>query len=825
MRKLLTTILALLIFFLVLCYAPISSVQANPDTYTFQPPTADNFLDQTGDYNYGGATFVQVYPYTGQHRRPVLKFDMSSQIPSGATIISATLSLYYYQAGGSPTGRTYWTYRITQTDWVEGTGTGDPQTGSSDWACRQHNTLLWTTAGGTYTTTNGSSTTVPSSFGWMNWNVKDQVQYAVNYVGRVAHFLIRDGTEDGQTDGCLFYSKESGSANKPKLYVEWTPPNAAPTNDQLSLDLTGASYKGTKTLLCGKQDYKFVYKCSDTNGVTDITYAQIQLDPSGKNVILRATRGSGDSWTFSEQSDPSNYVTLNTGGSSHSTSGNQKTFNFLVTINWAWGDGAETVTVRCYVIDSQSASDQDDYSNIFGVEAHLAFSSLSVNDYKVNPSQSLTFTWTKYYNGTSVTPPDGNYNDAVKLSGVTKGTDSSTVSGQCSVSFSAESSVNSYSYTVWASYNVSYGSFPAVIVNDLLAELSSVNGTSGTYQTLVVANFTWDYNNSAAHGITAYVWDGSICVGEATSNSTGFALLTLNQTLHGSGSLTVNGTDTDGIKVNSPLSLPYNITVSGLEVLPDAEYASGKSGSVIVNFKNVGELNATALKLENVSIRWKFLTATGTLVWSYMTGISDVNGNTWRNATYSILPAGFTVSAFYTFRTEIVQQGSEYVLATMDKSVYVSLTEEGVPVGPGGQLKLTIEPYAVDAPAGTSTVIELPINVEGAGTFEVLSVTTDLAWVQVGEPLPKKMSTLLSTGPLTIKLTATPTSEDVYKCRVTVKVKADSQEVTTSTYLTISTYAKAPIPSAAASTVILVGLAGLFGFLMLSGRRKRKGEY
>jgi hypothetical protein len=244
--------------------------------------------------------------------------------------------------------------------------------------------------------------------------------------------------------------------------------NYAPTNDQLTLDLTGASYKNTKTLLCAKQDYKFVYLCSDANGVTDLTYAEIRLDPTGKNVILRATRGSGDAWTFSEYSDPSNYVTLNTGGSSHSTSGNQKTFNFLVTINWNWGDSAETVTVRCYVIDAGSASDQDDYANIFGVECHLTSASLSVSNYRVNPSQtSLTFSGYWYYDGTSIAPPDGNYAVVIKLSGVQKGsTDTTLVSGAFSINdVTAESTVASYSYTVEATYMSGAGSFSAVIVD------------------------------------------------------------------------------------------------------------------------------------------------------------------------------------------------------------------------------------------------------------------------------------------------------------------------------------------------------------------------
>jgi len=246
-------------------------------------------------------------------------------------------------------------------------------------------------------------------------------------------------------------------------------PNNPPTNDLLDLDLFWATYKDEKTLLCAEEDYDFYYQCSDANGVTTISYAQIQLDPTGKNVILRATRGAGDVWTFSEYSDPNDYVTLNTGASSHSTSGTQKTFDFLVAINWNWGDSAETVGVRCYVVDSQSASDTDDYANVFGVEAHLTSASLTVSDYRVNPSQTLTFSGYWYYDGTSIAPPNGNYAVAVKLLGVQKGsTDTTLVSGAFSISdVTAEATVSSYSYTIEATHMTGAGSVSAVIVDKI----------------------------------------------------------------------------------------------------------------------------------------------------------------------------------------------------------------------------------------------------------------------------------------------------------------------------------------------------------------------
>jgi len=433
------------------------TLKLDPTTYTFQPPTADAYINDYGDAS-GTATMLVVQSMyqesSSNNYRSLLKFDMSGQIVSGSVVTSATLSLYDYQNTGA---RTYWVYRITQTDWTETDVT---------WVNR-YSGAPWTTAGGTYTTTNGSSASISSSTGWKTWTVTDQVQYAVNYVSKVAHFLVKDATENSEPGVYhYFYSKEySDTTLRPKLDVTWTPPNTAPTNDALTLDLTGASYKGTKTLLAGKQGYKFIHQVTDADDVNDINYAEIRLDYATKNVILRATRTGTDTWSMAEQSDPSNYVTITS--TSHSTSGNQKTFNWWVQINWNWDDASETLGVRAYVIDSASASDQDDYTNVFGVENDLSSSSLSVNDYRCSPSQTLTFSGCWYYDGTSIPPPDGDYQVKVKLSGVQKGsTDTTLVSGAFSISdVTAESTVGSYSYTVEATYMASAGSFSAVIVD------------------------------------------------------------------------------------------------------------------------------------------------------------------------------------------------------------------------------------------------------------------------------------------------------------------------------------------------------------------------
>ena len=466
----------------------VPKVYATTSTYYPDATTSDGYVIGKGaSYSEAQSTAYgsddsDVYMWVGQTYetsfyyiyRIFLRFD-TSNIPSGATISSAKLSLLLH----SPHAGVGFYVRLQ--NW-----TGNVPINEGDY--NQFDGVNYDD-GASY------------SDNWVQYSYNDITisDFALITKGGYTRICVRSSRDIGSNTptGDEYFILNSFESSYPQLSVTYTLPNTAPTNDALTLDLIGANYKGTKTLLTAKQDYKFVYKASDADGVTDITYAEIRLDYASKNVILRATRGTGDAWTFGEQSDPSNYVTLGT--CSDSTSGTQKTFNFLVKINWAWGDSAETIGVRAYVIDSQSASDQDDYTNIFGVESHLASSSLTVSDYHVNPSQTLTFQGYWKYNGTNIVPPDGDYQVKIKLSGTQKGsTDSTLVSGAFSISdVTAESTVNSYSYQVFASYNASAGTFSDVIVDRGVITISA-NTTSPAPNAYV--NFTvsaiYDYDDT-----------------------------------------------------------------------------------------------------------------------------------------------------------------------------------------------------------------------------------------------------------------------------------------------------------------------------------------
>ena len=188
-------------------------------TYTFQPSDINQYVSLASpDLNPGSNTWIIVLAgLDGYVYRTFLKFDLTGQIVVNSIINSATLSLYYYNnAGQDPVGRTYWAYRLTQTAWTELGVTWNKYDGTNAWA----------TAGGDYTTTNGASAVMPASYGWVAWTVTAQVQTAVDSVGRIVHFLVRDGAETGAAiKRGYFYSRTYADTSlRPKLYVDWSLP-------------------------------------------------------------------------------------------------------------------------------------------------------------------------------------------------------------------------------------------------------------------------------------------------------------------------------------------------------------------------------------------------------------------------------------------------------------------------------------------------------------------------------------------------------------------------------------------------------------------------
>lgn len=252
-------------------------------TLTIQPSDIDTFLDQLSpNSNRGTYNYISVQSDATNLARSVLKFDFSA-LPAGATISAATLSLYAYNAGSA--GRTYWTYELTQTDWVETEATWNSyKTGSA-----------WAAAGGDYTTTDGASAVVPSDDNWMNWNVLTLVQHFQSAHAEVAHFLIRDNVEGSGGGFCLFYSRKypTDTSLRPKLVVTYTAAqHYTLTAEAGSYTMAGqdASLRSALKIAAGAGSYSLTGQDASLRFGRKIAAGAGSYSLTGQDAVLRAIR-------------------------------------------------------------------------------------------------------------------------------------------------------------------------------------------------------------------------------------------------------------------------------------------------------------------------------------------------------------------------------------------------------------------------------------------------------------------------------------------------------------------------------------------------------
>jgi uncharacterized repeat protein (TIGR02543 family) len=212
---------------------------------TIQPSGIDAYLNQGAPTtNNGAGSTILVRSYASNQNRSILKFDFSAVVPAGATITLATLSLYTTTTLAS---RTITVYRLLRTDWVENEACWNYYKG----------TTVWGTAGALNTTTDITTTDAATATSvaanqWLNETVTAQVQTALDSVAGVAHFLVAD-VSASNGDQNVYSSREAGTtANRPKLYIEYTVPSTVTFNSQggtpTPSPITNVAYGATVTL-------------------------------------------------------------------------------------------------------------------------------------------------------------------------------------------------------------------------------------------------------------------------------------------------------------------------------------------------------------------------------------------------------------------------------------------------------------------------------------------------------------------------------------------------------------------------------------------------
>ncbi|HXT39896.1 MAG TPA: DNRLRE domain-containing protein [Candidatus Angelobacter sp.] len=133
------------------------AVAANPvslaNSVTLTPVADTTLFETTPTNNLGAeATLICGTTASGFRNRAVLKFDIAEQIPPGAVVTSATLTLTVVKVNPfTPVSATFELHRLLQ-PWGEGTGTGfnrglGATNGEATWDARAFPNDLWSSPG------------------------------------------------------------------------------------------------------------------------------------------------------------------------------------------------------------------------------------------------------------------------------------------------------------------------------------------------------------------------------------------------------------------------------------------------------------------------------------------------------------------------------------------------------------------------------------------------------------------------------------------------------------------------------------------------------
>jgi hypothetical protein len=181
------------------------------DTYIAGGSYADVNLGNSNVLNIGTTVLSKSAAYS----RAVLQFDLQS-IPTGATILAATLTLYRASGGSLSPFSQFFANRLSTSAWIEFGATWNRYNGV-------HN---WFVPGGDYTPTDQDTTTVANGGSDLVFTgLRDLAIDAVQFrLGKLNLLVI--GPEAGASDNYIVvHSSDASSGSvRPRLVVTYNPP-------------------------------------------------------------------------------------------------------------------------------------------------------------------------------------------------------------------------------------------------------------------------------------------------------------------------------------------------------------------------------------------------------------------------------------------------------------------------------------------------------------------------------------------------------------------------------------------------------------------------
>jgi len=234
---------------LILLQAPAllaDTVTLNPikDNTLYEPIAQDGFQDRSdgaGPTMFTGRTKdADADPGTAIRaavRRSVLAFNVAGNIPAGATIDGAQLTLYADKV--KLTTAFNLSLRRIQADWGEGTsntgnsqqGRGEPPTaGDATWNHTFYPSQFWTVPGGDFSPSNSATRTVGNT-GFYTWGstsgMMADVQFWLNNPSQSFGWIVIGDESQTETSKRFATRENTGSTGgvswKPRLVVSYTP--------------------------------------------------------------------------------------------------------------------------------------------------------------------------------------------------------------------------------------------------------------------------------------------------------------------------------------------------------------------------------------------------------------------------------------------------------------------------------------------------------------------------------------------------------------------------------------------------------------------------
>lgn len=563
-------------------------------------------------------------------------------------------------------------------------GKGATASGNAKFVICLHSTLVIVA----YGVSNPVAFTTTAGWRTATWSTPPTLAASTEYIlGIISDQSFRlydyDTSAIGHTDSSNDYTtpQDWGTATHINhqfcIYCHYTPNNAPVNVACYCINLDDG------TVLYGRyKAYTFNCTVTDADGATNLNTVTMYagVDPiASPTWVVQYTEGTN---TFSEYSDPSNYITLNTGSCTYSKSGTTLKVYFSITINWNHPDTAPNYDLGLVSVDDASASDPDVYNVNYCYWTQTDFSTYTLADgvgtsTRGNVNGVVTASGVVCYAASSLRPPAAEVDVWILCTDVAaspwQATNYEATGGTFSVTVYADDAVglDTYTFKLVAEGAGSSGDDQchATHTTTYIADRVTIT-LCITYSKIGVGQ-----NCSGLLESGIYQYDSTPFPGAITLNSTSFSYATAGYRGYTTAGISGDTYGVTSFTTNSLTVLWQNITVTWSHFWTRYSEVLWFAHIDIVTMKWSVEgstlpTGATVLFYENGSI---FTTDT---VNSGAVGAVHDYGATWRvviwtlKLTYVAAPYNVTALLFYTHAPETVP-----VVHTLYPDIYLSWTD------------------------------------------------------------------------------------------------------------------------------------------------------